>query len=535
MGGGNRLFAFLCVLPLCALIFFGCSSDSDDGSSGGYSSISDGYTITYKTADGVALGSKKVYANPVTFETAFASKPGYKATKFCDADAKEVLSGAYKCSGDVTITVTLAPISYKIKFEKQSEFSSAVGDVLPATMECEYDKEYSLPSSKLFYTLEYSSYYNSDSPKKSDGWTKTSSTSYPAPARDYESGEKIKNLTTEDGETITLYPYFKKGDFTLKFRTKKTASSYYSDTYTYFSVDSGDTLPSEAIPTYAETGYDTKGWYLSTDGTLKNPIDFSTYSVTGDATFYALTEAVTYTVTFSNEKGSAPASITRKYGDTSLYLSSGEYKLADLTGYVFDGWYDEKGKSYSSISSTQTSDLSLTAKWKPWTATLYFYVGSTYGRSEKVSYGEKITLPKISGKTEGKYLAGWSTVYTSSNIAYDAEGAYTWTGSKNGEQIELYAVLKDLPVNVSVSAVAPSQTDDIKVAYTPASKCFTATFPGVTLFAWFVDGKKLDGEVGATLSVYRLSDTGLHSIMATAESGGRILSGTLLVNIAAED
>ena len=477
----------------------------------------------------MALGSKKVYANPVTFGTTFASKPGYKATKFSGADGKEVLSGAYQCSGDVTITVTLAPISYKIKFEKQDGFSSAVGDVLPETMECVYDTEYTLPSTRLFYTSS-SSY----STKKSDGWTKSSSTSsYPAPMRDYESGEKIKNLTTEDGATITLYPYFKKGDFTVQFRTSKSSS--YFDTYTYFSVDAGDTIPSEAIPAYSETGCETKGWYVSTDDTLKKVIDFETYTVTGDATFYALTEAVTYTVAFTNEKGTAPASITRKYGDSTLYLSSGEYKLADLPGYAFDGWYDEDGASCSYISSTHTGDLNLTAKWKPWTATVFFYVGANWKTSRMVTYGEEITLPKVSGDTAGKYVAGWSTVYTSSDIAYSAEGAYTWKGSTNGEQIKLYAVLKDLPVNVSVSAAAPSQTDDIKVAYTSAAKCFTATLPGVTVFTWFIDGKKVDGEVGATLSVYKLSDTGLHSVMATAESGGKMLSGTLLVNVVAEE
>ena len=476
----------------------------------------------------MALGSKKVYANPVTFGTTFASKPGYKATKFSGADGKEVLSGAYQCSGDVTITVTLAPISYKIKFEKQDGFSSAVGDVLPDTMECVYDTEYTLPSNRLFYTSS-SSY----STKKSDGWTKSSSTSsYLAPTRDYESGEKIKNLSAEDGATITLYPYFRKGDFTVQFRTKKGTSSYY-DTYTYFSVDAGDMLPSEAIPTYAETGYETKGWYVSTDDTLKNLIDFETYSVTGNASFFALTEAVTYTVTFTNEKGTAPASITRKYGDSSLSLSSGEYKLADLTGYVFDGWYDESGSYHGYISSTRTSDLHLTAKWKPWTAYMLFYVGGISQGSMRVTYGEEITLPKVSGGTAGKYVAGWSTVYTSSDIAYDAESAYTWKGSKDGEQVQLHAVLKDLPVNVSVSAAAPSQTDDIKVAYTSAAKCFTASLPGVTLFSWFIDGQKLDGEVGATLSVYKLSDTGLHSVMVTAESGGKTLSGTLLVRVTA--
>lgn len=480
------------------------------------------------------LGTKSVYSNPITFETTFATKPGYKATKFCDAGGKEVLSGAYKCSGDVTITVTLAPISYKIKFGKQDGFSSAVGDALPETMECVYDTEYTLPSTRLFYTSSSSSY----DAKKSDGWTTSSSTSsysYPAPTRNYESGEKVKNLTTEDGATIMLYTYFKKGNFTLKFLTKKGSSYYYSDTYTYFSADAGDTIPVAALPAYAETGYETKGWYLSTDDTLKNLIDFETYSITGDATFYALIEAVTYTVTFTNEKGTAPASITRKYGDSSLYLSSGEYKLADLPGYAFDGWYDKGGVSCSYISSTHTSDLNLTAKWKPWTATVYFYVNGNYITYRTVTYGEEITLPKVSGNTAGKYVAGWSTSSTSTTIAYDAEGAYTWTGNLNSEKVYLYAVLKDLPVNVSVSAAAPSQTDDIKVTYTSASKCFTANLPGVTSFAWYIDGKKMDGEVGATLSVYKLSDTGLHSIMATAESGGKILSGTLLVNIVAEE
>lgn len=469
-----------------------------------------------------------MYANPVTFETAFASKPGYKATKFSGADGKEVLSGAYQCSGDVTITVTLAPISYKIKFEKQDGFSSAVGDVLPDTMECVYDTEYTLSSIRLFYTS--SSSYDA---KKSDGWTKSSSTSsyYNPPSRSYESGEKIKNLTAEDGATITLYPYFKKGDFTVQFRTSK---GYYSATYTYFSVDAGDTIPTEAIPAYSETGCETKGWYVSTDDTLKKVIDFETYSVTGDATFYALTEAVTYTVTFANEKGTAPASITRKYGDSTLYLSSGEYKLADLPGYAFDGWYDEDGAACSYISSTRTSDLNLTAKWKPWTATVYFS-GEIYTPPLTVIYGEEITLPKVSGGTAGKYLAGWSTSATSSTIVYGAESTCTWKGSRNGETIYLYAVLKDLPVNVSVSAVAPSQTDDIKVAYTSAAKCFTATLPGVTVFTWFIDGKKVDGEMGATLSVYKLSDTGLHSVMATAERGGKTLSGTLLVNVVAEE
>ena len=143
---------------------------------------------------------------------------------------------------------------------------------------------------------------------------------------------------------------------------------YYSDTVSVY-ADKGEILSASQIPVPTKKGYVFDGYYLDGDAS-QSIIDFTKYTVTGNATFRPKFTPASYTATFVTEHGIAPAPLAWTYLGSSygadIRIDSGVYVLT-TTGYSFDGWYKD-GEVFETRRINRhndTTDMTLTAKWIP--------------------------------------------------------------------------------------------------------------------------------------------------------------------------
>lgn len=515
--------AFLISFCAVLLLLAGCSSDSDSGSG---SEESSSHEITFVDESGKVLGTQKVSGSYSVYFN--YSKEGYKCT-FFDSKGLEVKSGQFSTQKDCKITVKTAPVTYRVKFAKSANLYGTCSGTLPDDMTCSYDLEYTMPENNLTYVYLSTTY-------KSAGWTATDSSTKVSSRGEYAGGTSFKNLAKKDGEVVTLYACFTNSDgYSLKFYTSGTSGSY-----TTVYADAG-LVPSNSIPAPEnKSGYSFKGWYLSTDSS-QTAIDFSTYKITGDASFYAKFTADTYKITFVTAHGKAPEAVTYTYSSSGyLRLTDSAYMLSDETGYIFSGWCIGDSTSTSVIFNYSTAkDVTLSAKWTPWTATIKFDENSTsthpisggYQMSNQtVNWGEETALNSVTFySTDGWAFAGWNEKADGSgSSSWQDKGKFTWKGSKNNETITLYAQWKKSQFPLSVKLSAPKENEDIKLTYDSSSGLFTAQLSGATKFEWYIDGNKISGQISSRLSASVFTE-GIHSLMVTAEVDGNLYSETRAV------
>jgi uncharacterized repeat protein (TIGR02543 family) len=193
----------------------------------------------------------------------------------------------------------------------------------------------------------------------------------------YADGVSVKNLSAENGATVTLY-------------AKWTANTY---TVTYDgNGSSGGTVPGNTSHTYgtasalaansgnlAKTGYTFAGWNRQADGsddsyTAGQNVTNLTSTADATVTLYAKWTGITYTVTYDgngSSGGTVPGDTSHSYGTASA-LATNSGKLVK-TGFIFAGWNtaaDGSGTSYNygetvtNLTSTEGGTVTLYAQWK---------------------------------------------------------------------------------------------------------------------------------------------------------------------------
>lgn len=122
-------------------------------------------------------------------------------------------------------------------------------------------------------------------------------------------------------------------------------------------LTAGDLVTEPADP--VRTGYTFDGWYSDTSLTLA--WDFEDDTVTGNMTLYAKWIAITYTVTFNSNGGSAVPEQQVAYGGTASIPDPAPTKA----GYAFIGWYEdaELQFAWNFTTDTITGAKTLYAKW----------------------------------------------------------------------------------------------------------------------------------------------------------------------------
>ena len=478
----RKLFGLLCAL-LAAVYFTGCQ-DPDPTveekkivctflDESGNTLLTQEFDVTYTS------GSANI--EYIKSNDKF-KKTGYKFEKFADANGNEVK----EISADSTVYVVYSPITYTVKFSKGLGEETDDGK-LPAEITVKYDEEFTLPDNKLSY-----------SGKKAVGWYTLKSEK-----KRYSNGDKLKNLTERDNDTIEFTADFNDFDCVVTFMIGNNGKT--------FNLDKDSALPE--IPEIPEkTGYTIGGWVEYND-TTNTIVNFTDYKVTKTVTYTAKYNPKSYKVTFKTAHGTAPAAITR-YADAALEsLVVSPYNSLTATGYKFAGWFDENGKEYKYLTSYASDwedgdlpDLTLTAKWTPWTIHQvfvdapddlenlpdgYYYDTRASYPTRDVDYDTEVTMPGAElykSLPDAFKLVGWVKGDEYGNEIKKSEPDYKVSAifkngdvTKDGETIYYYGFVEGPSVKIAVKV--PSTVEiDAEAQIKPSSSNAAFAFDSVYLY-----------------------------------------------------
>ena len=139
--------------------------------------------------------------------------------------------------------------------------------------------------------------------------------------------------------------YSEKG-YTISYTNTKGVQNNNPTTYT---IEGGALLQDLACE-----GYNFSGWYIS--GEKVEQVVVGSY---GDLTIEARWMPVEYSINYENTKDANNPNPNKHTVETN------EIVLADIkvTGFKFDGWYDENGEKITSIAANTMGEITLTARW----------------------------------------------------------------------------------------------------------------------------------------------------------------------------
>lgn len=274
------------------------------------------YNITYKLNGGTNNDSNpsSYYITSSKIKLKNPTRTGYIfAGWYKDAKFKSKLSTISKGStGNKTLYAKWTPISYKVVFNKNGgngKLSSQTG--------LKYNKSYTLKNNK-FKRKGYSFV----------GWnTKANGTGIA-----YANKASIKNLSSKNGKTITLYAQWKKKTYTITYKLNGgTNNASNPNTYTI-------TTATTALKNPTKNLYRFVGWYK--DSKFKTKVTNIKKGSTGNITLYAKWAKINYACKGSFTKEVPNKNVTIGYSDHVNWTWS--------TGGIYD---ISCGESYRSANS----------------------------------------------------------------------------------------------------------------------------------------------------------------------------------------
>lgn len=333
-------------------------------------------------------------ANPFT-------RTGYTfqgwATSQANADAATVAyanQASYSFSADITLYAIWQINSYVITFAKND------GSGTTATANYNYGAT---------NALSYSS-----------GWTRTGY-NFLGWAETNGATTALNSYTVTSA--ATLYAVWQIKTHTITYNKNDGSGTTATQSYNYGSVSALNYDPS-----WTRTGYNFLGWATTNNATVALTI----YTVTGDATLFAVWEQDIRVITYSKNDGSG-ITVNQNYlsgATNALSYSSGWTR----TGYTLLGWNSTNNAVTALGSYTITADAILYAVWQinSYVITFAKNDGSGTTATANYNYGATNALSYNSGWTRTGYtLLGFATT----NNATTAAGSYTVSGAAT-----LYAV-----------------------------------------------------------------------------------------------
>ena len=410
-----------------------------------YAVWSDAYTVTLRNGDtdttvlvpqNSAIGSR-IPADP--------TKKGYTFEGWFNGEEK--LTAETVISGDVIYTAQWSPITYTIAFSG-GEGGQGAMDSIPAT----YDQEVTLPKN----TFTRPGYYF-------NGW----STSSGASSGSYADEKPVKNLTTKQGETVTLYAawYGLPVNVTLHLNydgaENGTRTCIVGSNYNYILKEGGGTK-FNAIEDPVRTGYIFDGWFDAAEGGNAVGPSYKFTAVDAENGFHLYahwTKGITVHFDGNGYKNTLKdKTVTPDKVFSSLPSLSSYYYPANK---ALDGWYIKNadgsfGEAVTKDTVFSGDEVTLIAKWRDYQYIIKYNVkysdkNTTTGTmaDQKAPFGQDVQLTPCGYSREGYTFAGWAESSYGSTVKY-ADGATInrpfeegddWDeGSEDGETYNLYAV-----------------------------------------------------------------------------------------------
>ena len=410
-----------------------------------YAVWSDAYTVTLRNGDtdttvlvpqNSAIGSR-IPADP--------TKKGYTFEGWFNGEEK--LTAETVISGDVIYTAQWSPITYTIAFSG-GEGGQGAMDSIPAT----YDQEVTLPKN----TFTRPGYYF-------NGWSVSSGAS----SGSYADEKPVKNLTTKQGETVTLYAawYGLPVNVTLHPNydgaENGTRTCVVGSNYNYVLKENGGTK-FDAIEDPVRTGYIFDGWFDAAEGgnAVGPSYKFTAEDAENGFHLYAhWTKGITVHFDGNGYKNTLKdKTVTPDEVFSSLPSLSSYYYPANK---ALDGWYIKNadgsfGEAVTKDTVFSGDEVTLIAKWRDYQYIIKYNVkysdkNTTTGTmaDQPAPFGQDVQLTPCGFSREGYTFAGWAESSYGSTVKY-ADGATInrpfeegdgWDeGSEDGETYNLYAV-----------------------------------------------------------------------------------------------
>lgn len=396
----------------------------------------DGATATVMTPRNGAIGSR-IPADP--------SREGYTFDGWFNGETK--LTAETVISGDSTYTAKWTAITYTIAFSGGSGSTGSV-ESIPAA----YDREVTLPRN-AFTRPGYS--FN--------GWSQSSSASKGS----YAEGDAVKNLTSTQGTTVTLYAAWQPLPVTVRLHLNYagaediTRTGAVGSNYNYILTDTGTTR-FNSITDPKRDGYIFDGWYDAAEGgsAISTTYKFTAADAEDGFDMYAhWVKGIIVHFDGNGYKGTlADKTVTpdKVYSSLTYLLRENSYPA----NKTLEGWYIKNadgsfGEAVAKATVFSGDEVTLIAKWRDYQYIIKYHVksGDKSGvtgtmADQPAPFGQDVKLAKCAYVREGYDFAGWATSSYGSTIAHPDEAVINraWEeddwgdGSEDNESYTLYAV-----------------------------------------------------------------------------------------------
>ena len=349
--------------------------------------------------------------------------------------------------GSVTLYAKWTANKYTVKYDlnKPSNASHDVYCTEPQT-DWIYDFDGTLPSPTLTGWTMDGWFFDQNFEKRAGG-----------------SGEKVKNLTTD--ESVTLYAKWTPNKYTVAYEKNKpddaSGNVICSNEPINWTYDVNYVLPTPTL-----TGWTFGGWKKANDDIILKT-DKPVGNLTADDTTVVLIAQWSrneYTVVFDPGYGDgSDAGISSETRDYQYDIKPASY-IPTRKGWVFLGWKDENGKIYDgsaeslmNLTAQPGVTVKLTAQWKCYTVTLdkqggtggtqnYYYL---YDTSALNSRNEDIYYYKDSSCSVNNAFVDY-TIEVPSKTGYAFDGYYTKTNGQGTQYVDYRGVcINNLYMNSS--------------------------------------------------------------------------------------
>ena len=433
----HKFFAVF-TAALLAFTVFGCKQNDD--------SNPEKCTLTYDSngGSGEMKSTTGDEGSEITLAANAFTRTGYTFsewnTKTDGSGDKYADKAKIKLTANTTLYAQWTANTYTVKFDA----NGVIGDA-PANIPATYDVEFELPKNaftKIGYNFA--------------GWN----TKADGNGSNYEANATVKNLTTENNATVTLYAQWAdRGTHKINYVLN---DGNHSGTPTTSFKETEDVT----LGTAERTGYTFIGWYEAENFSGNTVTSWKAGEKTEDVTLYAKWVANTYTVKFdknaNDATGDAPTEIQATY-DVEFALPENTFTRI---GYNFAGWTtkaDGSGTNYeakSSVNNLTAENGATVTLYAKWTAIVYSITyeldGGTNADDKPASYTIEDSITLKEPTKDGYTFDGW---YESSNFSGTAIA--NWKSGEKTENITLYAKWNANTYTVTFDKNADDATGDV--------------------------------------------------------------------------
>ena len=353
-------------------------------------------------------------------------------------------------------------------------------------------------------TADQSMTYDKAANLTANGYTKTGytftgwNTQSDGGGTTYTDGQNVVNLTSVEGETVTLFAQWRANTYTIHFDGNTAdGGDTASQSMTY------DTAVNLTANGYTKTGYTFTGWNTQPDGGGTSYTDGQNVtnltSVDGETfTLFAQWRANSYTIQFDGntaDGGSTPEQ-AMTYDQAASLTTNGYTK----TGYTFMNWNTQRdgggtaytdGQNVSNLSSKEGDSVTLYAQWRANSYTIQYDGNNADGgdmANQSMTYDQAANLTANSYTKTGYTFTGWNAQPDGGGTSYTDGQNVTNLTSVDGETFTLFAQWRansytiQFDGNTADGGSTPEQTMTYDQAASLTANGYTKT--GYTFSGW---------------------------------------------------